>query len=661
MAAPLNETLDDSTLAKGIELYDRARQRQALSLLEPFGPLHQFTGTRSLIFAGRVAMNMGAARLARWLHLRAWRADHANLAVQCYWVTSRFERGGPLAAWRALRKLPKPQVTGTDQDHQNYFFTLRARVAWLFRDFEKAEAEFRRAEEASPNLPWTMTERTSFLEAQDRYDEALSTARRVLELRPWYRPGVQSLAHCLQLFDRDDEALELLRQAAARMENVPILTQLATLELDLQLWREGRETLDRISALSPILEKDVQDWLLSSNARVAHGRGDWKSAAALARQLKDDTFWQSFADRAEREESPRGRVCLPVRFVRQHHMTCAPATLSALSQFWGQPAEHLEVAEEICYDGTPAHSERHWAETHDWVAREFTVTLPAAKALLDRGIPFTITTTEATSGHLQACIGYDELRETLIIRDPFHYFAGEAVAEPFLKRYAAHGPRGMALVPKARAELLAGLNLPDASLHDRLHELNRALHKHDRAAAQKALDEMVAESPAHRLTLTGRRALAGYDANTPAMLAAIEALLVQHPEDANLRLTKLSCLRELGRRDERLEYLRQLTAPRFAEPIFWQALADELRADAREHAEARRWVERALRRRLDGYCLSTLADLLWSGQQFDEALLVYRFAACLDDKREPPARTYFLAARARKQTDTALRLLKGKG
>jgi len=34
-------------------------------------------------------------------------------------------------------------------------------------------------------------------------------------------------------------------------------------------------------------------------------------------------------------------------------MTCASATLSAVSRYWDMSAEHLAVAEEICYDGTP--------------------------------------------------------------------------------------------------------------------------------------------------------------------------------------------------------------------------------------------------------------------------------------------------------------------
>ena len=55
-------------------------------------------------------------------------------------------------------------------------------------------------------------------------------------------------------------------------------------------------------------------------------------------------------------------------------MTCVPATLSAISRFWSKPADHVQVAEEICYNGTSAYNERQWACRNGWVAREFTVT-----------------------------------------------------------------------------------------------------------------------------------------------------------------------------------------------------------------------------------------------------------------------------------------------
>ena len=84
-----------------------------------------------------------------------------------------------------------------------------------------------------------------------------------------------------------------------------------------------------------------------------------------------------------------------------------PFSGAAISSFWKRPAEHLNVAEEICYDGTPSHSQRTWAEKNGWIPREFTVTWDSAVELLDRGVPFTLTITFTALAHLQAIAGYD--------------------------------------------------------------------------------------------------------------------------------------------------------------------------------------------------------------------------------------------------------------
>ena len=51
------------------------------------------------------------------------------------------------------------------------------------------------------------------------------------------------------------------------------------------------------------------------------------------------------------------------------------------------PAEHVEVADEIAYAGTPHHNERKWADEHGWFAKAFTVTCGGRLLvwLLDRG------------------------------------------------------------------------------------------------------------------------------------------------------------------------------------------------------------------------------------------------------------------------------------
>src|SRR3954453_12273898 len=141
----------------------------------------------------------------------------------------------------------------------------------------------------------------------------------------------------------------------------------------------------------------------------------------------------------------------------------------------------------------------------------------------------------------------------------------------------------------------------------------------------------------------------------------MEELLKLFSADGLCQLGKLACLRVLGRRDERLALLREGCARPEADPVFWRCLAQELAADAREHAPAIRLLRRAIRvRPVDPGNFTGLANLLWSQRRIEEAMELYRFAACLDDKDEGLARSYFSAARYLKQTEATLHFLEGR-
>jgi tetratricopeptide (TPR) repeat protein len=603
-----------------------------------------------------LASNLGGYQLARVLHWLAYRSDPSNAGLAAYQAQMRLDRRGPLSAWEFLERYGNPSEA-SDAEDVSHFFTVRAMVAAHLRDFTAAEEWLDRATRAAPNHPWVATSRAHVLEGEDRYPEALEAARHALELRPWYRPGVQTVAHALQLLDRDEEALAFLTEATKQIENMHVVRQLASLQQELQLYSEAAANFARLPDLAPLLGKAERLWLERQRVTLDCLRNETAAALVGAKRI-DEPYYRELAQRMEQGGTAR-RVRLEVPFVRQHHLTCAPATLSAISRFWQQPAEHLEVAEAICYDGTPAHSERHWAENHGWAVREFKVTWEAARALLDRGIPFTLTTSEPTSGHIQAVVGYDELRQTLWIRDPFIYYATEAVALPFLERYRSTGPRGMVLVPAARPDLLEGLDLPEAELHDQLYAVQRALAQHRRTDALGVSRQMQAAAPDHRLTLTARRAVAAYDTNTPAMLECLEGLLKQFPDDGSLTLRKLGLLQELARREERLRLLDQLCGKPDVDPVFWQQYAQELRADARQLATAASWVKWALRfRPTDPVLISTHADLLWDQRAFEKATRYYHLAACLGDKNEQFSRSYFLASRHLRKSEAALALLK---
>jgi cellulose synthase operon protein C len=642
-------------LSRVLALYNQGQYLQAYALAESIAPLNTWLGTAPRLLAGRLVMNLGAPRLGLALHLRAWRETPTDPEAIYYYARYVLQRRGLLAAWEILRQYEN--LPDAPPQHQADWFAFRADVLGRLRDFDAAEDWLSRAEKIAPSRPWLYVERCWLFELEDRYLEALAAAQHSLSLHPWYRPGVAAAAHILQLLERDAEALELLQEASQHLESASVVTQLAHLQVELGLYTEAQQSYERFAQLSPLLDKEGVQWLTARRSDLAYFCGDYAKAAEWAKQV-GTPFYNQLAERLSNSPDEASRVILPVGFVRQHRMTCAPATLATISRFWAMPADHLSIAEEICYDGTSAYSERRWAQQNGWTVREFTVTWQSAVALIDRGIPFTFTTIEPTSGHLQAVIGYDSRLRMLIMRDPYHRHCVEAWADSLLERYRSTGPRGMAMVPREQASLLDGLDLPDAALYDQLDQLQQALVKHDRVAADTVYQSMSAQAPNHRLTLHGLRCLTAYDADQTGFLAATEQLLELFPSDANLLLNKLSCLQQLARRHERVALLQQLCEQKYSHPVFWQQYAQVLSDDAREYDKAIALSRRAIRfMPTEAGNFYTLANIFWYQRQFPEAFELYRFATCLDDKDQKFAQVYFSAARYFNQAESALLFL----
>jgi tetratricopeptide (TPR) repeat protein len=640
-------------------LYDQGKHVSAYQLGMTYAPLHAWRGPAARTLAGRLASNLGAPKFGRVAHRLGYREHPSDPDVLYYAARELLDRRGPLTAWQFLTRIgdfpEAPAAIRAD------WLSLHAAILCSFRDFDAARIWLDRAEAACPNKPWTCCERCGLLEKEDRFPEALEAARYALVLRPWYRPAVQSTAHMLQLLDRDREALDLLTEASTHLQSAPVMWMLAVLQTELGHHADSRRSWDAVVELSPMMEKALGKFLAARRADAAYYVGDFEQAISLGKESENE-FHVKMADKlTESLAAPAGnraRVTLPVGFVRQHHMTCAPATLAAISRFWNRPAEQLSVVEAICYDGTPGHSERGWAEAHGFVTREFTVTWESAVALIDRGIPFTLTTVEVTSAHLQAVIGYDAMRGTLLIRDPFERSFGEFIAEPFFERYRWAGPRGLAIVPAERADLLSGLDLPEQSLYDDAYRVQLSLVAHRREAAGEALVAMASRSPGCRLWVQARRAVAAYDGNLVEALAAVDDMLALFPDTPGLLLSRLALLRSLGRREDRLALLEAAVGRKLPHPIFWSEYAAELRQDAREHDRATALLRKAIRwTRFDAGQYSALAGILWDRRQWVEAQELYRFAATLADKDENLCRSYFIACRHFKQNDLALGFL----
>lgn len=638
--------------------HEASRYLDAYRLLRAAGDPCMLTGARERLLAGRVLYNLGAGRRARWLIARAFRQARRDPHCAYYYSGQLWSLSGALVALRFVERFPLPE--DAEAEVRALFLLRRTVLLATFRDFGRAE---RLADEAAAiwQHPWLWVERSSLHASADCLPQARAAAERALADRPHYRPALQQLAQLLHGGGQRDAAIALLAESAPRIQSPFVHLQLAELCLQAGRLDEAHDAARTALSLCPEPDFEIASSFASLLAEL-HYRGEDLARAAMYLRFVGRPATRALADRLERGE-PARRVELPVPHVRQDHKTCAPATLTALCRYLGHPAEHLDIVEEICFDGTPSAAERRWCEEHGLLARQFSVTWEAACALLDAGIPFALLTIAPGNAHLQAVVGYDARRRSFLVRDPSTPSQLEYDAPELLARQAFAGPRGLAIAPRSspRAAALAALALPDAELHDDLYAVERALLEHDRPRARAALDELRERAREHVITLAAERALASYDGNQAALLAAHDRLLALHPEAPVPLLGRLACLDGLARPEERRADLWRAARQQGADPLVQQLCARALAADGRTRALAETWLL-ASARALPGEpsTLSALATLHAADARFADAHACQRLAATLAGADEEQQLAYFHYARVVGEVPEALSYLEAR-
>jgi len=640
-------------LTQNDELYERGLYRVLLDAAEDrFGDFQLWEEPLLSRLASRCLGHLGLDRTAYAIIFRAWRRhpNHPDLAASYLRVV--IHRRGELIAWEISKQLLTLDLT---DEQRADVLVEQASILSTFRDYALAEKTIKQAGDLSKDI-WVKYNQGYLLFCQDRYEDSKGILKSVLLEKPDYRPSRQMLAHLLQLQGNHDQAIEQLQDLAKTMQSVSMLSQLLYLYIEVEAYSKAWDCMDKIELYYYKKPKYAIRQINYIKADLLCSQQRYEEALPYfeAKNFYHSRIAESIRTNADASE----RRVLDVPFVRQHHMTCAPASMTAVAGYWGVTLDQAEVVKAICYDGTPDVDERNWIESQGWAAIEFELKFKTLKQLIDLNMPVMLATVEPGSAHLQVIVGYDNKLGVYILRDPYNPRLQEMLVAESHQYYASSGPRCLLMLPITKLDEIGHIHFEAVKLYDEQYRLNRALDKNDRQLAYNAYRSMLQISAEHRLTLRAQRSLAIYDNDEPLTLKVTEKLLERYPDDVNLQLSKVASIAYMGSYRYTLEYLEKLCEKPMTDFLVKSRYVRELAGDQRQQKRTEKLLRRLLAlRATDASTLKIYADNLWAIGEYKTSYEIYRFITCLEDKVEEYASAYFQAARYFKETEKALNFL----
>lgn len=617
--------------------------------VEHFGELTGWPGAEGQDVAIRVASLCGAKRIANVLQWRAFKRWPDNWYIRLNQARKILNTKGTYHGWEFMQsRQPDEQVPAPLRAE---YYSLMSYIHGLLRDFDTAKTYFEKAQSLDPASLWIPVEQSYVDEMRDDFRQGLERCLQVLKKHPSYRSAIQMAAHFDVLLGEGDNAIARLFAAQKIMQMPGMSSQLEGLLTTSQRYEEALRQLDNIeSLLLPELvryEKNIYcDWLASRRCDIACLQSDYQQALEQAKKVTHNKFYQAVAERLAESTKVRPVKLLNVEFVSQHYMTCAPATLTALSLYWGKKVEHSEIAKAISYDGTRPYDEVIWCQQQGWLVKEFTVTWESTVALIDRGIPFSLATQGPTNGHLQTIIGYDPMRGSLLIRDPDQTSYAEFLADGFFKSQASSGPRGMLILPYDQQDKLAGITLPDNALWELYHQFTGALRHHQRDTALALAETLGQLAPDHLIHLNAQRDIAAYDGNEIQHIAMLDKLLAQYPDTDQFMIAKSALLSTAVSKAEQQCWLDKITSSPDASSHLQLYYAQYLLDDNSQIETAKQLILKAIDKTSDpSKAWALLGAVEWTLGKPEKAEQLYYLASTQNRTSEYYARQYLNASR----------------
>lgn len=651
---PIEELLDELD-----ELITKGQMLEVWKKIEPLKPLSEWKPGRQLRLAALIASRLGNNRLSYALDYLNYRADRTNPKWALYYQFRRVRFTIQPAVIKTIDVILEHHRESMEAELLADYLVYKAWLLASLKDFHRAGILIAEAKLVAPDHAWVYVEASDILEQQDRYEEANKEADKALALRPNYHAAVLRKEMVLFHLNRDDEAIALLEKVNSESQHGVYGVRLQYRyserdDTDKMLWALGEYV-----KYSPLLGKKDKQWLAARRGDCHYLQGDYQKALTCYGEFENG-FYKTLHDKLEQSiDTDCVRKKLNVAFVRQHDMTCAPATLAALSQYYGEPKDHLEIAEAICYDGTPWHKERGWAEQNGFLVYEFKFSQAMTKALIDRGLPFTLSTHAVTSAHLQACIGYDDRLGIAIIRDPTNRHYGEMLFEDLVEQHPVYGPRGMLFIPKDKKYLLEGVVFEDQIIYDSRYQLILAIDSHNEMKMQEAVSTMKAIADGHPLVINSETILARYRNNYQLAHELYEKLHQRFPKDDGLEFDYFRSSISQSSRQNQLKIALKAVSKENVDPVFYAELGDLYIEDMRELDQAEFYLNKSARYTFsNARSMASLALCKYRKNELSEALEYRRYSSCQNSGWEPYAASYFHYACEIGKEDEALEFLK---
>ncbi|MBU2428402.1 MAG: tetratricopeptide repeat protein [Gammaproteobacteria bacterium] len=615
-----------------------------------WGPVTEWGEIKQRHVAIILFSQLGVDRDSDAVLLRSWRRFPADpelcLKVLCY----KLNRFGPIIAERFSAK---HQTILQQLSDPSDLLAVEVCCQSSRKNYVEARMLLQKAREISRDNSWLDRIELTLLRDQQLYAEELHLAQQLLQRRPRVSL-VLDVARALVRNQQSTEALSLLADYAVQFQSCRVWYEYIVIASRLMAWPQCQWAIDGYRTLQPQPDRDDRDLIWSSQGKIALAQGDKATAIKCYSQTRHPYYRNSHQNLQQWHEQGEMIKLLPVPHERQGHLTCAPATMAALTRYWQMPSSQQSIAEQICFDGTPDTLERKWLTEHGFAYIELELTAALTYQLIDAGLPFALVTTSGFSSHLQAVVGYHKGLGIAYLMDPSRDYTSEFQLESGLTDEAAFGPRALIFVPKQQADLLQPFKNNTSELYVLYDRFSLAMQSNHLAEACGWLQQLCQQDPQHRLTLIAQRWLAIEQNDETAIQRFTGQLLDRFPGQIVWLNSKFQSLKNLGQGEAALQFLFatvektphtdlkiRLFRQIYAMPLYRKQtlkLLAELEVAGSYYAEV----------------YDLLADFYWQEKQYVLSCRYYFYACCLDDTRQDFVESYYKAAVFLQQTDQAL-------